>query len=191
MPGIIRKDTEVKVIFRDERIGAITDIFCIPTCELTREQIAKKGLQESQLNWEAPAEPKFPEASDEDMRVYQQSLKEMQALAAEMSRSKRVRKAIEGWKRDIAVKTKGGEFAMYINDGDFRIEEEKLQAPDFVIACEDPRTLLDGLMYQGAITDSVIMKKLWISKNIEFNTIFKLDRLARFLAREKKEAAAK
>jgi len=80
---------------------------------------------------------------------------------------------------------------MYIDDGDFRIEEKKLRSPDFVMACEDTRTLLDGLMYEGAITDSVIMKKLWISKNIEFNTIFRLDRLARFLAREKKEQKAK
>ena len=191
VPGIIKKDTEVKVIFRDKRVGEITDIYCVPTAELTPEQIAKKGLQESELNWAAPKEPKFPKASDEDIAVYKQSLEEMQALAAEMTRSKRARKAIEGWKRDIAVKTKGGEFAMYIADGDFRIEEKKLESPDFVMACEDPRTLLDGLMYKGAITDSVIMKKLWISENMEFNTIFKLDRLARFLAREKKEQAAK
>ena len=191
VPGLIKKGTEVKVIFRDERVGQISDIYCVPTSELTLEQIAKKGLQESELNWEAPREPEFPKASKEDMTVYKQSLKEMQALAAEMSKSKRTRKAIEGWKRDIAVKTKGGEFAMYINDGDFRMEERKLKSPDFIMACEDPRTLLDGLMYKGAITDSVIMKKLWISKNMEFNTIFKLDRLARFLAREKKEQAAK
>jgi len=188
VPGLIKKGTEVKVIFRDERVGEISDIYCVPSSELTRQQIAKKGLQESELNWEAPKEPQFAKATDKDMVVYQQSLKEMQALAAEMSNSKRARKAIEGWKRDIAVKTKGGEFAMYINDGDFSIEERRLRSPDFVMACEDPRTLLDGLRYQGAITDSVIMKKLWISKNMEFNTIFKLDRLARFLAREKKEA---
>jgi uncharacterized OB-fold protein len=188
VPGLIRKGTEVKVIFRDERVGQISDIYCVPASELTRQQIAKKGLQESELNWEAPKEPQFAKATDKDIAVYQQSLKEMQALAAEMSNSKRARKAIEGWKRDIAVKTKGGEFAMYINEGDFSIEETRLRSPDFVMACEDPRTLLDGLKYQGAITDSVIMKKLWISKNMEFNTIFKLDRLARFLAREKKEA---
>ena len=191
VPGIIKRGTEVKVIFRDKRVGEITDIFCVPTSELTPEQIAKKGLQESELNWAAPVEPKFPKAGDEDIAIYKQSLKEMQALAAEMSKSKRARKAIEGWKRDIAVKTKSGEFAMLLANGAFRIEEKKLPSPDFVLACEDPRTLLDGLMYKGAITDSVIMKKLWISKNMEFSTIFKLDRLARFLAREKKEAAAK
>jgi uncharacterized OB-fold protein len=189
VPGLIKKGTEVKVIFRDERIGAITDIFCVPTSELTPEQIAREGLQESELSWATPKEPEFPKAGDEDMAIYKQSLKEMQALAAGMSKSKRARKAIEGWKRNIAVKTKGGEFSMYINDGDFSIEEGRLESPDFVMACEDPRTLLDGLMYKGAITDCVIKKEIWISKNVEFTTIFKLDRLARFLAREKKEAA--
>ncbi len=97
--------------------------------------------------------------------------KEMQTLANKMSKSKRARKAIESWKRDIAVKTKAGDFAMYIDNGNFKVEEKELESPDFVMACEDPRTLLDGLMYKGAITDSVIMKRLWISKNIEINTI--------------------
>jgi len=191
VPGLIKKDTEVKVIFKDERVGQISDIYCVPTSELTPKQIAKKGLQESELNWEAPKEPVYPPANDEDMAIFEQSLKEMQALAGEMSKSKRARRAIEGWKRDIAVKTKGGEFAMYIDDGNFKIEKEKLGSPDFIIACEDPRILLDGLSYKGAITDSVIMKKLWISKNMEFSTIFKLDRLARFLVMEKKEQATR
>jgi len=190
VPGLIKKRTEVKVIFKGQRVGEITDIFCVPTSELSPEQIAKDGLEESELNWATAKEPEFPRASDEDIAIYKQSLQQMQALAAEMSKSKRARKAIEGWKRDIAVKTKGGEFAMYINNGDFSVEERTLGSPDFVMACEDPRTLLDGLRYKGAITDSVIMKKLWISKNMEFNTIFKLDRLARFLAREKKEVAS-
>jgi hypothetical protein len=54
------------------------------------------------------------------------------------------------------------------------------------MVCEDPRVLLDGLAYRGAITDAVIMKKLWISRNQEFVTIFKLDRMARSLARTSK-----
>ncbi len=191
VPGLITKGTEVKVIFKDERVGQISDIFCVPTSELTPQQVAKKGLQESELNWEAPKEPQFSKPTDKDMANFRQCLKEMQALAVKMSQSKRARKAIEGWKRNIAVKTKAGDFAMYINNGDFRIEDKKLASPDLIMACEDPRTLLDGLMYKGAITDSVIMKKLWISKNLEFNTIFKLDRLARFLVMEQKEKAAK
>jgi hypothetical protein len=191
VPGLIKKGTEVKVIFRDERVGQISDIYCVPTSELTSEQVNRKGLQESELNWETPKEPQFPKPNDKDIANFKQCLKEMQALAIKMSQSKRARKAIEGWRRNIAVKTKAGEFAMYINNGDFKIEERKLSSPDLVMACEDPKTLLDGLMYKGAITDSVIMKRLWISKNLEFNTIFKLDRLARFLVMEQKEKTAK
>jgi uncharacterized OB-fold protein len=191
VPGLIKKGTEVKIIFRDERVGQISDIYCVPTSELTPEQVAKKGLQESEIKWAAPKEPKFPKPTDKDMANFKQCLKEMQALAVKMSQSKRARRAIEGWKRNIAVKTKAGEFAMYIDNGNFKIEEKKLASPDFVMACEDPRTLLDGLMYKGAITDSVIMKRLWISKNLEFNTIFKLDRLARFLVMEQKERKAR
>lgn len=192
VPGIIKKGTEMKVVFRDERIGEISDIFLIPTSELAKGQIAKKGLQESELNWAAPKEPRFDKPTDKDIETFNKAFKQMQALAVKMSQSRNARKAIEGWKRHIAVKTKSGEFAMYIDDGDFRIEDKKLVSPDFVMACEDLRTLLDGLMYKGAITDSVIMGKLWISKNMEFNTIFKLDRLARFLVmEEKKKKAAK
>jgi uncharacterized OB-fold protein len=191
VPGLIKKGTEVKVVFRDERVGQISDIYCVPTSELTPEQIAKKGLQESEIDWKTPKEPQFSKPTDKDTANFKKCLKEMQSLAVKMSQSKRARKAIEGWKRDIAVKTKAGEFAMRIDNGNFRIEDEKLVSPDFIMACEDLKTLLDGLMYKGAITDSVIMKRLWISKNIEFNTIFKLDRLARFLVMEQKEKAAK
>jgi len=56
-----------------------------------------------------------------------------------------------------------------------------------VMVCENPNTLLDGLAYRGgAITDSVINKKLWISKNMEFTTIFKPIRVARSVARSRK-----
>jgi len=191
VPGLIKKDTKVKVIFRNDRVGQISDIFCVPASELTAQQVAKKGLLESEINWESPKEPKFPRPGEKDITDFKQSIKELQTLAIKMSQSKRARRAIEGWKRNISVKTKAGEFAMYIDDGNFKIEEKKLPSPDFIMACEDIKTLLDGLMYRGSITDSVITKKLWISKNLEFNTIFKLDRLARFLVMEQKEKRVK
>ena len=191
VPGLINKGTRVKLVFRNDRVGQISDIFCVPASELTAQQVAKKGLLESEINWEAPKEPKFPKPNDKDIADFKRSVMEIQSLAVKMSQSQRARRAIEGWKRNIAVKTKAGEFAMYIDDGNFKIEEKRLSSPDFIMACEDIKTLLDGLMYRGSITDSVITKKLWISKNLEFNTIFKLDRLARFLVMEQKEKKAK
>ena len=107
-------------------------------------------------------------------------------IAKQMNRTERARKDIAGWRRDVLVKTRGAQFGIRINDGDIRFDASGPASPDFVMVCEDPRTLLDGLAYRGAITDSVINKKLWISKNMEFNTIFKLDRMARSVARSKK-----
>ncbi|RLB39736.1 MAG: hypothetical protein DRH12_11125 [Deltaproteobacteria bacterium] len=186
VPGIIKKGTEVKLVFRDNRIGEMTDVFCVPTAELSKEQIEKKGLQESEINWESPVEPELPAASQEDTAMYNKALAEMKSIIEEMNTNERARKDIAGWKRDILVKTRGGKFAIIIDDGDIKLEEEAPSSPDFVMVCDDPNILLDGLAYRGAITDSVINKKLWISKNMEFNTIFKLDRMARSVARSKK-----
>ncbi len=186
VPGIITKGTEVKLVFRDKRNGEMTDVFCVPAAELTREQIEKKGLQESEIDWESPVEPVLPEPNKDDVAAFQKALKEMTSIVNEMHGNDRARKDIKGWKRDIVVKTLGGQFAIIIDDGDIHISEEMPASVDFVMVCEDPNTLLDGLAYRGAITDSVINKKLWISKNMEFNTIFKLDRMARSIVRTKK-----
>jgi uncharacterized protein len=186
VPGIIKKGTEVKLIFRDNRIGEMTDVFCVPTSELTREQINKKGLQESEIDWEKPQEPPLPAASEEDINHYRKDLNEIKAIIEVMNKNESVKKAIMGWKRDIQVKTRGGQFAIIIDDGDISLTESQISSPDFMMVCDTIRTLLDGLAYRGAITDSVINKKIWISKNMEFNTIFKLDRMARFLVRSEK-----
>lgn len=186
VPGIITKGTEVKLIFKDNRIGEMTDVFCVPTTELTQEQVNKKGLQESEIDWESPVEPELPEVSEKEVADYNAALKEIKSIIEEMNANERARKDIAGWKRDILIKTMGGRFAISIDDGNIELEERELTSPDFVMVCENPRTLLDGLAYRGAITDSVINKKLWISKNMEFNTIFKLDRMARSVARSKK-----
>jgi uncharacterized OB-fold protein/putative sterol carrier protein len=186
VPGLVTKGTEVKIVFRDNRIGEIIDIFGVPTSELTKEQIARKGLQESGIDWSAAVEPGLPAAEERDSASYRDALEEMQAIAAQMNDTERARKDTAGWKRSIQVKTTGGQFAIVIDDGDIRIEEKALESYDFVMVCKDPKVLLDGLAYRGALTDSVIMKKLWISKNMEFTTIFKLDRAARSLARARK-----
>jgi uncharacterized OB-fold protein/putative sterol carrier protein len=185
-PGIIKKGTEVKVIFRDDRSGEISDIFCVPTSELTKAQIAKKGLLSSQINWEAVVEPVLKKATAAEQAAYGKALKEIKSVIKAMNATERARKDIGGWKRNIQVKTTGGEFAIIINNGDISLEEKKITRPDFVMVAKSPKVLADGLAYRGAITDSVIMKRLWISKNMEFTTIFKLDRMARSVARSKK-----
>ena len=186
VPGLVTKGTEVKIVFRDNRIGEIIDIFCVPTSELDKERIARKGLQESEIDWTAAVEPGLPVADENDVATYKDALKAMQDIVVQMNETERARKDTAGWKRSIQVKTTGGQFAIEIDDGNIRIEEKVLEAPDFVMVCKDPKVLLEGLAYKGSLTDAVIMKRLWISENMEFTTIFKLDRTARSLARASK-----
>jgi len=186
VPGMIAQGTEVKLIFRDRRIGEMSDVFCVPTSELSDDQIVKKGLLESEIDWEKPQEPVLPHPAEADIAVFEQVFSEIRAIIEEMDANERAKKDIAGWKRNIAVRTRGGQFGIIIDDGHIRVEEMTPWSADFVMVCDDPRTLLDGLAYRGAITDSVIGRKLWISKNTEFTTIFKFDRMARSVARSRK-----
>ena len=180
VPGLVKKDTEVKIVFRDDRIGEMIDVFCVPTAELSPEQVAKPGLLESEIDWQATVEPELPSATEGAIAHFKQALGVIKQIAVEMNGNDRCRAAIAGWKRRILVKATGGAFSLEIDDGDFRVKDEAPKSPDLVLVCEDLGTLRDGLDYKGALTDSVILKKLWINKNMEFTTIFKLDRMARF-----------
>jgi hypothetical protein len=186
VPGIFQKGTEVKLVFRAQRTGTAADVFCVPTAELSGEQITKEGLLETEIDWEAPVEPTLPEPSPEDEAKFREALEGITEIVARMNASERARKDIADWKRTILVKTLGGQFALIIDNGSMEVSESEPLSPDFSMVCQDPRTLLDGLCYRGAITDSVISGKLWISKNAEFTTIFKLDRMARSMARSQK-----
>jgi hypothetical protein len=156
---------------------------------LTAEQIAKKGLQESEINWEGATEPPLPAASREQVEAAKKVADQIAGVIDQMNRNKRAKADIAGWRRDIQVRTTGGEFAILINDGDIRVSQQKLSSPDLVMVLHDANVLLAGLSYRGALTDSVIGGKIWLSKNGEFTTIFKLDRMARSLARSEKTAS--
>lgn len=186
VPGIFEKGTEVKVVFRRERRGEITDIFCVPTSELTPEQVAKKGLEETELDWERPQEPPLPAPTPQDVERFRRIAGELSALARELSANPRARRDIANWWRTVLVKTTGGSLVMRIADGDLTVEEGSVDAPDFVMVVADPAVLLDALAYRGSLTQAIMTRKLWISKNVEFNTVFKLERMARSLARSKK-----
>jgi len=186
VPGIFRKGTEVKLVFRTERTGTVADVFCVPAAELSEEQLHKEGLLESDIDWETPLEPTLPQPSAEDEATFREVLDGIRDIVARMNASERASRDIADWKRTILVKTRGGQFTLLIDKGTMEVSESEPLAPDFAMVCADPRTLLDGLCYRGAITDAVISGRLWISKNAEFTTIFKLDRMARSIARSQK-----
>ncbi len=186
VPGLIKKGTEMKVVFRDDRIGEISDIFCVPASELTPEQVASKGLLESELDWESANEPGLADATAADRKSFQEALARLKRLASEMNDCERARKDIAGWQRTIQVRSRGGELVLGIRDGSLQVAEGTAASPDFVMVCDDLSVLERSLTYQGSLTQAIIARDLWISKNSEFTTVFKLERMARSLARSKK-----
>jgi uncharacterized OB-fold protein len=186
VPGIFKKDTEIKIVFRDNRIGRITDIFGLPAAELSKEQLAKKGLLEREINWEAAVEPKIPKASAKATASLEKVFKKMKAVVTELNGCERAKKDIAGWKRTILLKLPGGKLVITIDDGDLSIKKGGTTKQDFTMVARSPETVLKGLAYEGSLTEAIMKAELWISKNVEFMTVFKLERMARSLARSKK-----
>lgn len=186
VPGIFKKGTPVKVVFRTQRRGEITDIFCVPAAELSPEQVAKKGLEEHEIDWERASEPPLRAATPDDRARFRQVAGELSALARELSDNARARRDIANWWRTVLVKCVGGTLVMRIADGDLTIEEGTVEQPDLVMVVADPAVLRDALAYRGSLTQAIMKGQLWISKNVEFTTVFKLERMARSLARSRK-----
>lgn len=186
VPGIFKKGTRVKMVFRDRRIGRITDVFGLPASELSEEQLEKKGLQEKDIDWEAAVEPEFPKATKKATASFEKVFKKMKGVVADLNDCERAKKDIAGWKRTILIKAPGGRCVIKIDDGDLSIKKGGTTKQDFVMVARNPGTILKGLAYEGSLTEAIMKADLWISKNIEFMTVFKLERMARSLARSRK-----
>lgn len=186
VPGLVKKDTEVKVVFRNDRVGEISDVFCVPTSELTPEQVATRGLLESELDWESAVEPPLAEATEEDLLAFREAVARLKELASELNGCERARSDIAGWHRRIQVKARGGVLMLEIRDGSLIVSDDGADPPDFTVVCGDLGVLVKSLSYQGSLTQAIIGQQLWMSKNAEFTTVFKLERMARSLARSRK-----
>jgi len=186
VPGIFKKGTEVKLVFRNNRYGKITDIFGLPASELSEKQLAKKGLLESEIDWEAAVEPKMPAATKKAAAHFEKAFKNLKKVVDDLNKCERAKKDIEGWKRTILVKTPGGKFVIAIDNGDLSVKKGATTKQDFTMVANNLDTVLKGLAYEGSLTEAIMKADLWISKNIEFMTVFKLERMARSLARSRK-----
>jgi uncharacterized OB-fold protein len=184
-PRVFKKGTRVKVIFRDERIGKPTDIFAVPIQEVPEHKRGVKGLQETDLDWESPAEPEIPAQTEEAKKAYELVFSQMEEMTSKVARSERAQKNLAGWKRTIQVRTPGGSLGLVIDDGKFKVEAGEIDAPDLVMVARDPGVFSDWMNFKDSLTNAIIAERLWISLNKEFITVFKLDRLPRSIRRTK------
>ncbi len=184
-PRIFKKGTPVKVVFRDKRVGKPTDIFAVPVSELKAAQRKKRGLLESELDWtsaKTPTVPKPTKRAKEDLSVV---MDQLQDLGRKAAKSTRAQNDLAGWKRTIQVKTGGGPFVIQIARKRLKFQEGTVKKADFIMAVKDPRLFQDWMNFKDSLTNAIIAEKLWISKNAEFTTVFKLDRIPRSVRRSK------
>lgn len=184
-PRIFKKETPVKIVFRDKRLGKPTDIFAVPLSELKAAQRRKKGLLESQLDWTGAKAPKIPKPTKKAKENLSAVMDELQDLASKVAKSPRAQNDLAGWKRTIQVKTGGGPFVVQIARKRLKFQRGTIKKADFIMVAKDPRLFQDWVNFQESLTNAIIAEKLWISKNSEFVTVFKLDRVPRSLRRSK------
>lgn len=182
-PRIFKKGTPVKVIFRDDRTGKPTDIFAVRMDEIPKDKRDVPGLQESDLDWESPVEPKLPTPTDDSQKIHESTLVQLKEMTSKVTKSDRAQKDLAGWKRRIQVKEQGGSFAIIIDDRKLDVQGGEIDAPDFVMISMDPAVFADWMNFKDSLTNAIIAERLWISSNDEFITVFKLDRLPRSIKR--------
>jgi len=185
-PRVFKRGTRVKVVFRNDRIGNPRDVFAVPIDEVPENKRRVKGLQENDLDWLSPAEPRIPAATPEAQKTHESVVQQLIAMASQAAGSDRAKKDLAGWKRNIQVKTAGGAFGLKIDDGKLAVEPKGFDRPDLVMIAADPRLFSDWMNSKESLTNAIIAEKLWISHNKEFTTVFKLDRVPRSLRRTQK-----
>ncbi len=181
-PGIFKKGTKVKVVFRNERQGEMLDVFVVPQCELTPEQIQKTPLLENDISWDASKEPSFAEPSEDKILTFRQVLEGFDNLSLRVKESKRAQADLANWMRTVKIKTGGGTFGFKIDNGKLEMLKDEFQ-PDLVLAIDDPSLILAWLERGAALTNLVMEGTLWVSKS-ELETITRLDRIPRSLRRD-------
>jgi len=184
-PRIFKKGTPVKIVFRDSRMGRPTDIFAVPVSELKAAQRRKKGLLESELDWAGAKEPKTPRQTKKAKEKLSAVMDQLQDLARKAAKSTRAQHDLAGWKRTVQVKTGGGPFVIQIAGKRLKFQAGTVKKADFIMVAKTPKLFEDWINFRDSLTNAIIAERLWINKNAEFITVFKLDRIPRSLRRSK------
>ena len=192
-PGIYKKGTPVKLAFCDSRQGEMLDLFAVPQSELTKKQVRKSPLFESEIEWGRISEMELGKPSAQLRKTLQDVVANFQKLAEMIPHSPRATANLANWRRTVAVRTGGGSFSFAISQGKLRVQNADVKNPDLVVAIQDPTILLTWLhdstepvgegVKSPALTDLVIEGTLVLNKP-ELETITRLDRVPRSLRRD-------
>ncbi|HZY04269.1 MAG TPA: zinc ribbon domain-containing protein [Anaeromyxobacteraceae bacterium] len=181
-PGIFVKGVELKLVFEDQRMGSIRDIFWVPMSEVPARLRDRKPLLASQLDFARPRAPGV-ERSKASQGALGEALSAMRQLAGKVKKSPRAQKDLAGRKHSIGVKTGGGNFTIQVAAGSFRIGDGLPRKADFVMVAQDP-AVFSRWVADGSLTDAAVEGKLWLPHKEAFGVLPILDRLPRSVRRD-------
>ncbi|HTM19943.1 MAG TPA: zinc ribbon domain-containing protein [Kofleriaceae bacterium] len=181
-PGIFVKGTELKLVFEDQRQGAITDIFWVPMSELSPAQRAAQPLLASALDFTSPPAPAVqPTAAKQ--AAYTAALAALRRLSAAVERSPRAQTDLANRTHTVGVKTGGGDFTLLVSRGRLHADDRLAPAPDFTLVADDPG-VFSRWVADGSLTDAAVEGTLWLPNRTAFQLLPILDRLPRSVRRD-------
>lgn len=181
-PGIFVKGIELKLVFADNRIGSILDIFWVPMSEIPVRLRKKQPLFEHELDFESPQLPKVK--PNKNLKpVFVSVLKDLKELSENVLKSNRAQKDLAGKSYRVGVKTSGGDFTLTIAKSKLQVETGIAKKTDFVLVAENPKIFSDWI-HGGSLTDAVVEGALWLPSREAFIVLPMLDRLPRSIRRD-------
>jgi hypothetical protein len=187
-PGIFRRETRVKIVFRKNRMGFSTDYFAVPLEELPDKLRDKPGLEETELKWKS-LKLSTPKLAAPHKKAFPKILDALRKFVNEIPKSPRAKRDLMNWARRILVKTGGGKFGFILADQKIKVvRESEIIKPDLTLVVEDPNYLVAWT--QGdSLVNLIRTGFAGISNLQDMETVFKLDRLHRSIRRDAEETA--
>lgn len=188
-PGIFKRGTEVKIIFRKERMGFSTDYFAVPLEEVPEKLRGKNGVEETALKWKTQ-EIAEPQVTDAYKKQFSKALQAVTKFVGAIPKSPRAQRDLAKWTRKIQVKTGGGKFGLLLDKQRIKVVPGSVPRPDLTLVIEDPAHLL-GWTSGDSLVNMIRTGLIGMSNLQDMETIFKLDRLPRSIRRDAEERGKK
>ncbi len=188
-PGIFKRGTEVKIIFRKNRMGFSTDYFAVPLEEVPEKLRNKNGVEETALQWKS-TEIAEPKVTDAYKKQFPKALQAVTKFVGAIPKSPRAQRDLTNWTRKIQVKTGGGKFGLLLDNQRIKVMKDKVTRPDLTVVMEDPAHLV-GWTNGDSLVNTIRMGFAGISNLQDMETVFKLDRLHRSIRRDAEEKGKK
>lgn len=181
-PCIFVKGIELKLVFEDERVGSIRDIFWVPMSEIPAKLRDKKPLLASELNFASPAPP-VVKKDPAKQKAKADAMEAMKKLAADVDRSRRAQADLANRAFVLGIQTGGGDFTLEVANSKLSVKDGLPSKPTFVLVADDPG-IFRAWVNDGSLTDAAVEGTLWLPNKEAFQVLPALDRLPRSTRRD-------